>query len=157
MDYDVLIRGGLIVDGSGKPAYHGDVALRDGKIAYASPSGKIAGQDVIVDQWPQEVVPRHHGKGAGKQAYNDYHQQQLVFADIPHQEAESFSHVLRARIPVFARSVAGSAHRCGSFGIVTHSNQLLPVEIDRPRGKYRSFPSTPRGCHGPPHDRHPAR
>lgn len=45
MDYDVLIRGGLIVDGSGKPAYHGDVALRDGKIAYAGPSGKIAGQD----------------------------------------------------------------------------------------------------------------
>ena len=45
MDSDVLIRGGLIVDGSGKPAYHGDVALRDGKIAYAGPSGKIAGQD----------------------------------------------------------------------------------------------------------------
>ena len=33
MNYDVLIRGGLIVDGSGKPGYLGDVAVRDGKIA----------------------------------------------------------------------------------------------------------------------------
>ncbi len=45
MNYDVLIRGGLIVDGSGKPGYLGDVAVRDGKIAYAGPSGKIDGQD----------------------------------------------------------------------------------------------------------------
>ena len=35
MNYDVLIRGGLIVDGSGKPGYLGDVAVWDGKIAYA--------------------------------------------------------------------------------------------------------------------------
>lgn len=45
MNYDVLIRGGLIVDGSGKPGYLGDVAVWDGKIAYAGPSGKIDGQD----------------------------------------------------------------------------------------------------------------
>ena len=61
MDYDVLIRGGLIVDGSGKPAYHGDVALRDGKIAYAGPSGKIAGQ------WIQHRTALHLGQQAGRQ------------------------------------------------------------------------------------------
>ena len=32
-DYDLVIRGGRIVDGTGRAAYAGDVALRDGKIA----------------------------------------------------------------------------------------------------------------------------
>ena len=31
--HDTVIRGGNIVDGSGKPGYTGDVALKDGKIA----------------------------------------------------------------------------------------------------------------------------
>ena len=31
--HDTVIRGGTIVDGSGKPGYTGDVALEDGKIA----------------------------------------------------------------------------------------------------------------------------
>src|SRR4051812_16198256 len=32
MEYDLLGRGGLIVDGSSLPAYGGDVGVRDGKI-----------------------------------------------------------------------------------------------------------------------------
>src|SRR5215211_4420267 len=32
MPYDLLIKGGRIVDGSGLPAYLGDVAVQDGKI-----------------------------------------------------------------------------------------------------------------------------
>ncbi|HZT08826.1 MAG TPA: amidohydrolase family protein [Chloroflexota bacterium] len=32
MAYDVLIRNGTIIDGSGLPAFHGDVAIRDGRI-----------------------------------------------------------------------------------------------------------------------------
>src|SRR5262245_43235102 len=31
--YDVLIRGGRILDGSGNPWFRGDVAIRDGRIA----------------------------------------------------------------------------------------------------------------------------
>jgi N-acyl-D-aspartate/D-glutamate deacylase len=33
MSYDLLFRGGRIVDGSGLPSYSGDVAIKDGKIA----------------------------------------------------------------------------------------------------------------------------
>ena len=31
--HDTVIRGGTIVDGSGKPGFSGDVALQEGKIA----------------------------------------------------------------------------------------------------------------------------
>ena len=38
--YDLVIRGGKIVDGTGKPAFSGDVAVKDGKIAAV---GKVDG------------------------------------------------------------------------------------------------------------------
>src|SRR5579872_3648290 len=42
-DFDILIRGGRIVDGTGNPAYDGDIAIRHGKIAAMSfLSGKTA-------------------------------------------------------------------------------------------------------------------
>lgn len=39
--YDLIIRGGSIIDGSGSPAFEGDVAIRDGKIAAV---GKFHGE-----------------------------------------------------------------------------------------------------------------
>ena len=33
MNYDLIITGGTIVDGTGKPKYAGDIAIKDGKIA----------------------------------------------------------------------------------------------------------------------------
>ncbi|MSV30409.1 MAG: D-aminoacylase [Bryobacterales bacterium] len=40
-DFDVLIRGGRVVDGTGNPSYVGDVGIRDGKIAAA---GRLVGR-----------------------------------------------------------------------------------------------------------------
>ena len=40
MTYDLLIHNGRIVDGSGMPAFRGDVAVKDGKIAEI---GKLSG------------------------------------------------------------------------------------------------------------------
>ena len=36
--YDIVIRGGTVVDGSGAPRYRADVAVKDGKIAKIAPS-----------------------------------------------------------------------------------------------------------------------
>lgn len=41
MKYDVMIRGGLIVDGSGEPGYKGDIAVRGGKIACVCAPGAV--------------------------------------------------------------------------------------------------------------------
>src|SRR5271170_1256943 len=35
--FDILIKGGLVVDGSGEPGYPADVAVKDGRIARIAP------------------------------------------------------------------------------------------------------------------------
>src|ERR1043166_3739633 len=37
-DYDLLIRGGTLIDGSGAPGMRGDIAIADGRIAAIAPS-----------------------------------------------------------------------------------------------------------------------
>ena len=55
MAYDLLIRNGRIVDGSGMPSFMGDVAVKNGKIAEI---GKLSGAaDQIVDAGGQVVAP----------------------------------------------------------------------------------------------------
>src|SRR5437016_506876 len=46
MAYDVLIKNGRVVDGSGMPAFHGDVAVKDGKIVEIGKLSGAAGQTV---------------------------------------------------------------------------------------------------------------
>jgi N-acyl-D-aspartate/D-glutamate deacylase len=55
-DYEVLIRGGRIVDGTGNPWYYGDVAVNDGKIAAI---GKFGDADAarIIDATGMVVSP----------------------------------------------------------------------------------------------------
>ena len=55
MAYDLLIRNGRIVDGSGMPAFRGDVAVKDGKIAEL---GKLSGPaDKVIDAGGRAVAP----------------------------------------------------------------------------------------------------
>jgi len=42
--YDLVVRGGRVVDGSGVPAYIADVAVRDGRIVRV---GKVADADLV--------------------------------------------------------------------------------------------------------------
>jgi N-acyl-D-aspartate/D-glutamate deacylase len=56
MEYDLLIKGGLLVDGSGQPAYRGDLAVSDQRIAAIGPDlGKNARQ--IIDAGGLVVTP----------------------------------------------------------------------------------------------------
>ncbi|MBU3747287.1 MAG: amidohydrolase family protein [Burkholderiaceae bacterium] len=45
--HDLLIRGARLIDGSGAPSYHGDLAVRDGKIAAIGSSLKVEARRVI--------------------------------------------------------------------------------------------------------------
>ncbi|MGH7094395.1 MAG: amidohydrolase family protein, partial [Stellaceae bacterium] len=55
MAYDLLIKNGLIVDGSGMPAFRGDVGVKDGRIAEI---GKLSGvADKTVDAHGKAVAP----------------------------------------------------------------------------------------------------
>src|ERR1700682_3844786 len=55
-DFDLLIRGGRIVDGTGNAAFYGDVGIRQGKIAAL---GQLAGRTAVrtVDATGLVVAP----------------------------------------------------------------------------------------------------
>ena len=55
MAYDLLIKNGRIVDGSGMPSFQGDVAVKDGKIAEMGKLSGSAGQ--TVDAGGQAIAP----------------------------------------------------------------------------------------------------
>jgi len=42
MSYDLIVRGGTIVDGTGRAPFEGDVAVRDGRVAAVTAPGEIA-------------------------------------------------------------------------------------------------------------------
>src|SRR5215469_7179594 len=55
MAYDVLIKNGVVIDGSGMPGFRGDVAVKDGKVAEI---GKLSGAaDQVVDAGRQVIAP----------------------------------------------------------------------------------------------------
>ena len=55
MAYDLLIKNGLIVDGSGMPAFRGDVGIKNGKIVEI---GKLSGPaDRTIDAEGRAVAP----------------------------------------------------------------------------------------------------
>jgi N-acyl-D-aspartate/D-glutamate deacylase len=44
--YDLVIRNGTIVDGSGAPAFHGDIAIKDGKLASVGGKASAGRRDI---------------------------------------------------------------------------------------------------------------
>jgi N-acyl-D-amino-acid deacylase len=56
MPHDILIRGGLLLDGTGAPGKPGDIAIRDGRIA-AIGTGLAAGDAKVIDAENLAVAP----------------------------------------------------------------------------------------------------
>ena len=55
MAYDLLLKNGKVIDGSGMPGFHGDIAIKDGKIAEI---GKLSGAaDQVIDVGGQVIAP----------------------------------------------------------------------------------------------------
>ena len=55
--YDLIIKGGTIVDGTGNPGFSGDVAIKDGLIAEVYSTGTTAKASRIVDADGLLVTP----------------------------------------------------------------------------------------------------
>ncbi len=57
--YDVVITGGRIVDGTGTPWYHGDLAIRNGRIARLASPGRLASANAAqrIDATGKVVAP----------------------------------------------------------------------------------------------------
>ena len=55
--FDLLIRNGMIVDGTGEPAFHADVAVKDGRIAQIAPRIDAASARDTIDADGHIVTP----------------------------------------------------------------------------------------------------
>ena len=53
---DILIKGGVIVDGTGKKGYEGEIAIKDGKIIAVAPKLFVEAEKVI-DAKGKTVIP----------------------------------------------------------------------------------------------------
>jgi N-acyl-D-amino-acid deacylase len=56
VQYDLLIKGGTVIDGTGTPGFAADVGVRDGKIAFVGNAGTAQAKRVI-DAWGLVVAP----------------------------------------------------------------------------------------------------
>ena len=55
--YDYLIKGGLIIDGSGRPGFLGDVGIKEGRIVFVGKEAPRSDADVVVDAKGLVVTP----------------------------------------------------------------------------------------------------
>ena len=103
--------------------------------------GKVAGQDIVVDNGLEQVAAHHRAHGADDKAYKHQHQRRLIAPDIGQQLLHRAAEVLGTLEAVPLRAVAAPAALCFS-----HRCSPLPAGSDRPPGKCRLFSSARHGC-----------
>jgi len=47
MDFELVIANGTLVDGTGRPRFHADLGLHDGRIAAICPGERLAGSQML--------------------------------------------------------------------------------------------------------------
>lgn len=84
--FDVILRGGRVVDGTGNPWFRGDVAVKDGRIAEV---GRVEGD--------AETVIRLEGETVAPGFIDTHSHSDLFLVSEPHAEAKIMQGVTRDR------------------------------------------------------------
>ena len=110
-DFDLLIRGGRVVDGTGNPSYLADVALKDGRVAGI---GRLEGKTAKRVKAGQEAIDKlkkWHERLAGLDADVEVHRAALRPApsEQPKEKIEFLLSHLRDRTPDEVQALYNSA------------------------------------------------
>ena len=154
----------ILTDGGHRPLGHidhqagVDIAAKSGdnentalQKEHFQKAGKIAGDNIVVQNGLEKIARCHRGDGGQQQTQRHQNKQQLILAQISQQAQEGLFRVAGTLEAVLVRPAA--ARR--SVGL-SHCLPPPPAEIHRPHGRCRRSPSVLHACPVPRWRRHPA-
>ena len=122
--YEVLIKNGLIVDGSGGPAFYADLAVKDGKIAKIAPNIACEAAQVI-DATGLQVTPGFID--------NHSHSDSSVFTG-----SDSYNYLEQGVTTQIAGQCGSSPAPCSEADLADAKKKLSPEEFEKWAEKAKS-------------------